>query len=167
MRKRKWMLNALRRTARAILTCWIASAPWVAAALLLLVASRPPAAAFADGNGNRSDRLNGSYKVTIRGAFTGEGTAAVGNRNVNINIPQARDAAGNRVHLHVRGALDAKGKFKATGTLRGAAVTVEGRIDPPGGVVRKARLGADYEAGELRGRIMGERNGGGNGNNDD
>ena len=80
-------------------------------------------------------------------------------------LAQARDAAGNRVHLHVRGTLDDKGKFIATGTLPGGPVTVEGRIDPPSGVVRKARLCADYEVGGLRGRIMGERNGGGNGNN--
>ena len=112
-------------------------------------------------------RINGAYKVTVAGDFTGGGNVAIGGPNVNINV-RVKDKQGNEMRLRAR--LDIiRGKFAGGGEIGGMPIVIDGRVDPPGRgnqVIREARLQINFRViGDGRaGRLVGVRNGGGNGN---
>src|SRR5437763_1417869 len=75
--------------------------------------------------------FNGSYKITFAGALTGDGNAAVGANNVNINAPQLKDAYGNDAHLIAPGLDLTNGRFNGTGTFNGQTCQISGRVEAP------------------------------------
>lgn len=101
----------------------------------------------------------GSYKVLVRGDFTGDGNAAVGAKSVTITA-QVKDAAGNQVQFLAANLKMENGRFNGTGRVGGADVRVSGRVDPPGDLLKSARLTATFTgATDVVGRVMGERRG--------
>ena len=103
--------------------------------------------------------IPGSYKVLVRGDYTGDGNAAVGAKSVTINA-QLTDSAGNAVHFIAANLKMENGRFNGTGKLGGVDVRVSGRVDPPGSMLKAARLTATFGNGTgPGGRIVGERRG--------
>ena len=104
-------------------------------------------------------KIQGSYKILVRGDYTGDGNAAVGAQSVTINA-KVKDAAGNELHLVASSLKMENGRFHGTGKMGGTDVRVNGRVDPPGNLLKAARLTATFgSTTEPTGRIVGDRKG--------
>jgi hypothetical protein len=115
--------------------------------------------ALAAGNGPQRvvPATLGAYKVEIRGAFSGRGTAAVGAQSVTVN-GQVRDESGNVSHLVAPGIPIIGGRFDGNGTIAGISVRVCGRIDPPSEVTTGPRLSMQIDGPQQRAsRAVGTR----------
>lgn len=117
--------------------------------------------------------ISGTYKILIRGNYTGEGVATVSDGFVTITAT-IKDDNGYQGTLTINQAGLVGDHFKGTGTVMGGALTVQGRVeakdpDPKAGpantdpnntdpVVSDARIGATF-AGPLGrgGRIVGAK----------
>ncbi|HEY8749003.1 MAG TPA: hypothetical protein VIM11_13560 [Tepidisphaeraceae bacterium] len=118
---------------------------------------------------------DGTYRIFVRGYYTGDGTATVTGGFVSIDA-DIRDDSGAKGKLIVTQIGLVGNLFKGTGTLMGGAMTVSGRVeaaDPaaaPAGkgngnqaadaehVVNDARIAATYKGPlERQGRFAGAR----------
>jgi len=119
--------------------------------------------------------ISGTYKILVRGNYTGEGTAIVSDGFVTIQA-QVKDDNGFEGTLTITQAGLVGDHFKGTGTVMGGQLTVQGRVeakdpDPkaPGNgnagqaadvdaVVNDARIGATFAGPRGRGgRIVGAK----------
>lgn len=104
-------------------------------------------------------KIQGSYKILVRGDYTGDGNAAVGAKSVTITA-KVTDSAGNRVNFVAANLKMENGRFSGTGKMGGTDLRVNGRVDPPGNSLKAARLTATFgNTTGPTGRIVGDRRG--------
>lgn len=104
-------------------------------------------------------KLHGAYDLTFAGEWTGDGHAAVGAQNININA-KLLDSGGNTVHLQASNLSLEEYRFTGDGKLDGSPVTVMGRVEEgvSDGTPRVVGTVQDA-AGKRYGRFVGQRKG--------
>jgi hypothetical protein len=98
----------------------------------------------------------GGYKLEVRGFFNGGGIATVTGSTIAITA-NVLDEAGRRTPIEFPPTKLVKDRFTGQGTAGNQKITISGRIDPPAGAVKVARVTATYATASKRyGRISGE-----------
>jgi hypothetical protein len=125
-------------------------------AFLLIVMSllwlQPGAAAPA---GNPDDTV-GPYRLIFKGCYSGLGTAVVTPKFVMIRGDLVDDN-GNQVNFVAQRLMLENHRFHDRVTVGGTTVIINGRVDPSGGALRKARLNCTFTAkGAGFGRVVGD-----------
>jgi hypothetical protein len=107
----------------------------------------------------QSANTNGSYKVVFAGAYEGRGNAAVGAQSVTITGQLIDQATGTKSNFVAPNLSLTNGRFRGSGKVGQATVTVSGRIEEPDGtLVKVARILANFSTPPgAAGRIVGEK----------
>ena len=102
-------------------------------------------------------QIFGEYTFVLRGFLRGTGRATVHSNAVLITA-HVRDDSGNTYSLRAL-PLPLKGyRFAGNGTAGGLPIRLRGRIDPPGEILRTARLSCLVDDAQGRhGRIVGAK----------
>ena len=153
-------------------------AGWLIALLLAMCAPAMAVITPAEANGTE-----GMYTITVRGYWSGQGTAVVHAASVDITADVKTDSGATGT-LVVQGAALKNGHFVGTGTVMGVSLQIEGRVDaadltspttapatqrrrghnnkhhgPDQAVVTNARIGATFLASSGHaGRVAGGKN---------
>ena len=110
-----------------------------------------------NGKGKKKSDKTGTYELEVRGYLRGPGTATVTGTTIKIDA-NVQDENGRRTNIKLEGAKIVKDRFTGQGTAFNQKVTISGRIDPPAGAVKVARITATYATANGRyGRISGRQ----------
>jgi len=117
-----------------------------------LLSLQPGAAAPA---GNPDDTV-GPYRLIFKGCYSGSGTAQVTPKFVTIKGDLV-DENGTQINFVAQKLMLENHRFHDRVTMDGATVIINGRVDPSGGALRKARLNCTFTAvGAGFGRVVGD-----------
>lgn len=102
--------------------------------------------------GRRSPRSgDGNYQIVVSGFYVGQGTGAISDTAVSLNVPLKGDD-GTTPTLQATGLTIDGQYFSGSGTIGGATVTIQGRLD----AARASRLTATFRTSDHKfGRIAG------------
>jgi len=104
------------------------------------------------------DTTVGPYRLIFRGCYSGDGTGVVNANNVMIR-GNLLDENGNRVNFVAPSLTIENHRFHDQVTVAGRTIKVNGRVDPAGGPLKKARLVCTFSVvGVGHGRVAGEHN---------
>jgi hypothetical protein len=102
--------------------------------VLMILLMVMPLSALGAGKGGGKGRSRGNkagtYKLTVTGHFSGNGTATVTGTTLSLTAP-VKVSGGGSGDLVANDLVIDKGYFKGTGTVMGVTCTIEGRIDLP------------------------------------
>jgi len=105
-------------------------------------------------------RVQGDYEVRIVGYYTGSGTAAATAGGITITA-RVKDPAGKAMDLQSGDLTVSDDHFSGTGTLNGAAVKFDGRLDGQdrkgGEVLKRARITFTFSANGHHARGAGDK----------
>jgi hypothetical protein len=114
-----------------------------------------------------TERVQGEYEVRIVGYYTGSGSAAASGGGIKISA-SVTDPSGKTMSLRTTNLDVTDDRFTGTGTLDGATVRIDGRLDPQdrkgNDVLKKARITFTFSANGHHSRGAGDRRGGSGGN---
>ncbi len=117
-----------------------------------LLSLQPGAAAPA---GNPDDTV-GPYRLIFKGCYSGPGTAVVTPKFVMLK-GDLIDDNGVQINFVVQKLMLENHRFHDKVTVGGTTVIINGRVDPSGGALRKARLNCTFTAvGAGFGRVAGD-----------
>lgn len=122
---------------------------------LLGLGALAPALLYAAGK--QPKKTDGQYRVTVAGAYRGNGTVEVKNKKVNINAKMRAEGEAEADFVCPNLALDGD-HFEGSGTFKGLNFIVRGRLDGYDGdkTFRGARVLCTYTDGAGHsGRIVG------------
>jgi hypothetical protein len=115
----------------------------------------------AAGKPGSPPKTKGAYDIVFAGELTGDGNGTVAAKSVNLHgkvTDRKTGATGNLVASNLQ--MD-DGRFSGTGTVFGATVEIDGRVEDADGVtVLVPRIMCNYQiTGGGNGRIVGQRKG--------
>jgi hypothetical protein len=108
-----------------------------------------------------TERVQGEYDVRIVGYYSGTGTARASAGGIKIS-GRVTDPAGKAMDLLTKNLDVSDDRFSGTGTLDGAEVRFDGRLDPQdlrgNDVLKRGRITFTFSANGHHSRGAGERN---------
>ena len=114
-----------------------------------------------------SERVQGEYEVRIVGYYTGSGSARASATGIKISA-SVTDPSGKTMDLQAKNLDVTDDRFSGTGSLDGAAVRIDGRLDPQdrkgNEVLKKRRITFTFSANGHHSRGAGDGGSGGGGN---
>jgi hypothetical protein len=106
-----------------------------------------------------TERVQGEYEVRIVGYYTGSGSARASGTGIKISA-SVSDPSGKAMDLQAKNLDVTDDRFTGTGTLDGATVRIDGRLDPQdrkgSEVLKKGRITFTLSANGHHSRGAGE-----------
>jgi hypothetical protein len=106
-----------------------------------------------------TEAVQGDYEIRVVGYYTGSGSANASGTGITINA-RVSDPAGKAMSLQAGNLSITDDRFTGTGTLDGASVRIDGRLDPKDGkgneVLKRGRITFTFSANGHHSRGAGD-----------